>query len=90
MTDISCRLRFIKILVTAFEITIHDYIISSKLNLFVSDLIYEIMAPQKDPKKLADQYVKESLLFKYCQKGAVPSSYVGLHSCERNFGLVLS
>ena len=44
------------------------------------------MAPQKNQKKLADQYVKESLLFKHCQKGVVPSSYIGLHSCERNFG----
>ena len=44
------------------------------------------MAPEKNHQKVADNYVKEALLFKHCKKGVVPASFTGLHSCERNFG----
>ena len=44
------------------------------------------MAPQKNEKKKSDLYVKETLLFKHCKKGAVPSNFTSLSSCERNFG----
>ena len=48
------------------------------------------MAPGKDQNKKNDIFVKESLLFKYCQKGAVHKEYTSLHSLERNFGLKYS
>ena len=45
------------------------------------------MAPGKDKKKNSERYVKELFLSKHCQKSLVPSGYIGLHSCERNFGM---
>ena len=44
------------------------------------------MAPTKDQKVKEDTFVKESFLFKHCKKGAIPSSYTGMHACQRNFG----
>ena len=48
------------------------------------------MAPGKAQSKINDIFVKETLLFKYCQKGIVPKNYTSLHSLERNFGLKYS
>ena len=55
-----------------------------------NDYFFQKMAPGKNEKKNSSRYVKESILFKYCQKGLVPPSYTSLHACERNFGLKYS